>query len=209
MPGIRTELVFDDAEGCPVAEATDAVPGPVTDITWDRDESGTVTEQVTASDDLNEAGAFDPVFDYGSRRVYEFERESDGCICEVVQEEVGPVSDVHVEDGSLHLTLHLQDLSDLRERLEEFRERFGAVHIEYLIQGREDDEEEEVVPVDVRRLTDRQREVVETAYEMGYFEYPRESNATEVAAALDIRPSTFTEHLTAAQGKLLGELVES
>ena len=209
MPGIRTELVFDDAEGCPVAEATEAVPGPVTDITWDRDESGTVTEQVTASDDIDEGGAFDPVFDYGSRLVYEFERESDGCICEVVQEEVGPVSDVHVEDGSLHLTLHLQDLSDLRERLEEFRERFGAVHIEYLIQGREDDEEEEVVPVDVRRLTDRQREVVETAYEMGYFEYPRESNATEVAAALDIRPSTFTEHLTAAQGKLLGELVES
>ncbi|MEF8887534.1 MAG: helix-turn-helix domain-containing protein, partial [Haloarculaceae archaeon] len=56
---------------------------------------------------------------------------------------------------------------------------------------------------------DRQREVVETAYEMGYFEYPRESNATEVATALDIQPSTFTEHLTAAQGKLLGELVES
>lgn len=209
MPGIRTELVFDDAEGCPVAEATEAVPGPVTDITWDRDEGGTVTEQVTTGADIDDAGEFDPVFDYGSRRVYEFERDSDGCICEVVQEEVGPVSDVHVEDGSLHLTLHLQNLSALRDRLEEFRDRFGAVHIEYLVQGRQDEEESEVVPVDVRQLTDRQREVVETAYEMGYFEYPRESNATEVAAALDIRPSTFTEHLTAAQGKLLGELVDA
>jgi len=208
MPGIRTELVFDDADGCPVAEATETVPGPVTDITWDHSgDGGTVTEQVTADGDLDDAGEFEPVFDYGSRRVYEFERESDGCICEVVEETVGPVTDVRVEDGSLHLTLHLQDLSDLRERLGEFRDRFGAVHIEYLVQGREDDDESEVVPVDVRRLTDRQREVVETAYEMGYFEYPRESNATEVAAALDIQPSTFTEHLTAAQGKLLGELL--
>lgn len=208
MPGIRTELVFDDADGCPVAEATEAVPGPVTDITWDRDGSGTVTEQVTAGDGIDDTEAFDPVFDYGSRRVYEFEREPDGCICEVVQQEVGPVTDVHAEDGALHLTLHLQDLSDLRERLEGFREQFGAVHIEYLVQGREDEEEAEVVPVDVRRLTDRQREVLETAYELGYFEYPRESNATEVATALDIQPSTFTEHLTAAQGKLIGELVD-
>ena len=207
MPGIRTELVFDDADGCPVAEATETVPGSVTDITWDRDGSDTVTEQVTAGDGIDDTEAFDPVFDYGSRQVYEFEREPGGCICEVVQQEVGPVTDVHAEGGALHLTLHLQDLSDLRERLEEFRERFGAVHIEYLVQGREDEEEAEVVPVDVRRLTDRQREVLETAYELGYFEYPRESNATEVATALDIQPSTFTEHLTAAQGKLIGELV--
>ena len=209
MPGIRTELVFDDAEGCPVAEATETVPGPVTDITWDKTEGDTVTEQVTTGDGIDDAGEFDPVFDYGSRRIYEFERDADGCICEVVQQAVGPVTDVHAEDGALHLTLHLQDLSELRDRFEEFRERFGAVHIEYLVQGREDAEEADVVPVDLRRLTDRQREVVETAYEMGYFEYPRDANATEVAAALDIRPSTFTEHLTAAQGKLLGELVES
>ncbi len=209
MPGIRTELVFDDADGCPVAEATEAVPGPVTDIAWDESEDGgTVTEQVTAADAIDDTEAFDPVFDYGSRRVYEFEREPDGCVCEVVQQEVGPVTDVHAEDGALHLTLHLQDLSDLRERLDEFRERFGAVHIEYLVQGREDEEEAEVVPVDVRRLTGRQREVLETAYEMGYFEYPRESNATEVATALDIQPSTFTEHLAATQSKLLGELVD-
>ena len=42
---------------------------------------------------------------------------------------------------------------------------------------------------------------------MGYFEYPRESNASEVAAALDIEPSTFTQHLNAAQTKLLDELL--
>jgi predicted DNA binding protein len=59
----------------------------------------------------------------------------------------------------------------------------------------------------MRRLTDRQREVLRTAHEMGYFEYPRGANAGEVATALDIEPSTFTEHLNAAQSKLLDELL--
>lgn len=206
MPGIRTELVFDEAEGCPVAEASDSVPGPVTDVSWSGDGEETVTEQVTAGETLPEE--FDPVFDYGSQQVYEFERDETDCVCEVVGQEVGPVTDVHAENGALHLTLHLSDMEALRERIGELREQFGPVHIEYLVRGREQAEESEVVPVDVRRLTDRQREVVETAYAMGYFEYPRGANATEVAAELGIQPSTFTEHLTAAQGKLLGELLD-
>jgi hypothetical protein len=48
-----------------------------------------------------------------------------------------------------------------------------------------------------------------TAYQMGYFEHPRESNATEVAESLDIRPPTFVEHLAAAQGKLLDDVVSA
>jgi hypothetical protein len=64
------------------------------------------------------------------------------------------------------------------------------------------------VPVDLERLTDRQREVVETAYRMGYFEYPRETNASGVAAELGIEPSTLAEHLAAAQSKLLGAVLD-
>ncbi|PSQ41211.1 helix-turn-helix domain-containing protein, partial [Halobacteriales archaeon SW_12_71_31] len=73
------------------------------------------------------------------------------------------------------------------------------------VDGEGDDGDRTLVDRDA--LTDRQREVLRTAYEMGYFEYPRESNATEVAAALDISPSTLAEHLAAAQGKLLDELL--
>jgi predicted DNA binding protein len=49
--------------------------------------------------------------------------------------------------------------------------------------------------------------VLGTAYEMGYFEYPREANATAVAEELDIGLSALAEHLAAAQGKLLSELL--
>jgi len=68
-------------------------------------------------------------------------------------------------------------------------------------------ERETAVPVDLEKLTDRQREVLETAYEMGYYQYPRGANASEVADALDICPSTLAEHLAAAQTKLLDDVL--
>ena len=55
-------------------------------------------------------------------------------------------------------------------------------------------------------LTDRQREVLTVAHEMGYFEHPRDANAEAVAADLDITPSTFAEHLAAAQSKLVDSI---
>ena len=204
MSGVRAELVFDTPESCPVATASEKTDGPVTEISWTGGDEKTVTEQFSADDGLE---AFESVFDYGARAIYEFDRERDGtCICEYIEATVGPVCETYARDGDLHVTLHAGDMTDLREHLQEFRRRFGGVRIEYLISGRRNDDDAEIIPVDVRRLTDRQREVLRTAYEMGYFEYPRGANASEVAEALDIRPSTFTEHLNAAQSKVLDEL---
>lgn len=52
-------------------------------------------------------------------------------------------------------------------------------------------------------LTDRQREVLETAYHAGFFEWPRASSASDVAALLGVSPPTFHEHLRRAEEKLL------
>jgi len=54
-----------------------------------------------------------------------------------------------------------------------------------------------------QQLTDRQREVLELAMEAGYFERPRQNNTGELADVLDISRATFTQHLRAAQRKLL------
>jgi DNA-binding CsgD family transcriptional regulator len=53
------------------------------------------------------------------------------------------------------------------------------------------------------RLTARQREVLRTAYRVGYFEVPREGSAADVAAELDIGQSTVVEHLRRAERNLL------
>ena len=64
-----------------------------------------------------------------------------------------------------------------------------------------------LVPVDARQLTDRQREVLTTAHGIGYFEYPQGVDAGEVTSELDTGPSTFIKHLNAAQSKLLDEFL--
>ena len=177
------------------------------DVTWTEHQGERVTEQFTAAT-AEDFGEFEQVFDYGSQKVYEFERSQDEpCICTHIQESLGPVTSVYARDGELHVTIHASDVEQLRTLVRDLREEFGTVNVEYLVQSRDSHEDAELVPVDVGRLTDRQREVLETAHEMGYFEYPRQANASEVAAALDIEPSTFTEHLAAAQSKLLDELL--
>jgi predicted DNA binding protein len=207
MAGIRTELTFDQYTSCPVARASTDLERPVTDITWTDADGDEVTEQFTA-DELDDTDEFEEVFDYGQRTVYEFDREvEDNCVCEHIQESLGPVTSVHARNGALHVTIHAPDMDHLRELISDLRESFGDVSMEYLVQSRDGDDDPELVPVDLQRLTDRQREVLHTAYEMGYFEYPGEANASEVAEELGIAPSTFAEHLSAAQSKMFDELL--
>lgn len=54
-------------------------------------------------------------------------------------------------------------------------------------------------------LTDRQREIVETAYEMDYYDVPRNVSTADIAAELALDPSTVAEHLQRAERNLLSQ----
>ncbi|MCU4718109.1 bacterio-opsin activator domain-containing protein [Halapricum hydrolyticum] len=56
------------------------------------------------------------------------------------------------------------------------------------------------------RLTDKQHEVLRTAYLSGYFSWPRRTTAEECAEALGISQPTFSQHIRTAQEKLLDRL---
>lgn len=207
MAGVRAEFVFERPAKCPVAASSAGADDSLRDISWASESDGTVTEQFRSASEPSETDA-EAVFDYGTQQVYEFERDYDEpCICEYIEQALGPVADAHAVDGNLHVTLHASDVDGLRDLLGDLTDQFETVRVEYLVQSRGSVAESRLVPVNLRRLTDRQQEVLDTAHEMGYFEYPRDSNASEVAEQLDIEPSTFTEHLNAAQSKLLDELL--
>ncbi|MFP8951580.1 helix-turn-helix domain-containing protein [Natrialbaceae archaeon A-arb3/5] len=55
-------------------------------------------------------------------------------------------------------------------------------------------------------LTDRQREALRVAREMGYFAVPREASVEDVAAELGCAPGTAAEHLRKAQQRVVGKL---
>lgn len=58
-------------------------------------------------------------------------------------------------------------------------------------------------------LTDRQGEVLKTAYLSGFFEWPRGKKGNEIATSLDISGPTFHEHIRTAQRKLLESFFEN
>lgn len=61
--------------------------------------------------------------------------------------------------------------------------------------------EGESAPLDA--LTDRQLEVLQTAYEMGFYDVPRETSTEDVAGALEVDSSTVAETLQRAERNLL------
>ena len=56
------------------------------------------------------------------------------------------------------------------------------------------------------RLSERQREAFQLARTRGYYEYPRQVTARDLAADLDISKTTFLEHLRKAEAKLLSTI---
>lgn len=59
------------------------------------------------------------------------------------------------------------------------------------------------------RLTERQQEVLRTAYLSGYFESPRHTTGQELTASLGIAQPTFTQHLRAGQRKIFETLFDT
>ena len=57
-------------------------------------------------------------------------------------------------------------------------------------------------------LTDRQREVVQTAYYGGFFDWPRETTGEAIAASLDISPPAFHKHIRSAERKVFSRLFD-
>jgi predicted DNA binding protein len=209
--GIRAGVAIHGAGNCPVVAASTAHDGPITGVNWTH-AGDTHTEEFRARDpDAIDRAADVPgaasVVDLGGERVYRYDRPRDGeCACRVIEELDCPIADARAEDGVLLLTLHLPDLERLRDVISALDGIADGVEVRYLVHGAADgDAASDRTLVDRGRLTDRQCEVLRTAYRMGYFERPRDANARAVAEALDIAPSTFAEHLAAAQRKLLEE----
>lgn len=209
--GIRAEIVVDSPAGCPIATVSRETGASSHTVSRSVDpvDGETITEEFVFGADVEVDDAeFERVFSYGGSDVYRFERRRGaGCPCEAVERYGCPVVDVTARDGALHLVFHAPDMERLREVVGDVRSSFDGVGVRRLLRSSEDRSEGELVFVDCGVLTDRQREVLETAHELGYFDHPKGANAGEVADALGITTSTFTEHLSAAQTKLFSSIL--
>ncbi|WP_435348431.1 histidine kinase N-terminal 7TM domain-containing protein [Haloarchaeobius sp. HRN-SO-5] len=114
-----------------------------------------------------------------------------------------------VSDGRLRVVAALGRDSDVRATVEAVhdvapdtslvakREREGPLSVMV-----EDDDD------DLDALTDRQQEAIEAAFRAGYFEWPRDSTAEEVAEAMGISAPTLLAHLRKAENRLFTAFFE-
>jgi len=208
--GIRATVRIDDADACPIATFA-AETGTRIDQVSTSVAAGTAnatTEFLAATDTPSEDEIEGPIFSYGELNLYR--REHDGeasCPCACLGEFGCPVHRYVIEDGAITLVFHAAEFEQLQEIMATFRDRYPGVDVQQLLHPPLEGDHDQRVFVNRGKLTDRQHEVLKDAYEAGYFERPREANATELAAELGISQSTFTEHLVAAQRKLFADVL--
>ncbi|WP_158203431.1 bacterio-opsin activator domain-containing protein [Halomarina oriensis] len=116
---------------------------------------------------------------------------------------------VHVDETGARVVVELPQDADVREFVEAVQRRYPDTDL----LARRNRSSSAQTRRDVRagiseRLTDRQHEVLRTAFASGFFEWPRDRTGQEVANSLDISQPTFNKHLRAAERKLFSMLLE-
>ncbi len=214
--GIRAEVRIKSPNDCPIAEISGKNNASSRSISKAASiDSPLITEEVMFDsrcevDELDTGDEVEEVFSYGSNDVYRFTRqEGRGCACECIEEFGCPLIETYTRGGNLYLTFHTPDIDTLKEVVNRLDDQYTDVDIERLIRSKKDMQSHHLVFVDRGELTDRQEEVLRKAHEMGYFEHPKSANAGEVAEELGISTSTFTEHLAAAQRKLMKAILST
>ena len=138
-------------------------------------------------------------------RIYQVQLSSDVKLLTPTMTAFGlRVLDASHADGSWQFRVHAPD----KHRLATFHRYCRQEDVECQIKKVYNIETEQSIPgrsgLDLQ-LTDRQREVAQMATEMGYFE-PDGASASEVAAQLDITPSTLSTHLRTITAKVFQQL---
>lgn len=113
-----------------------------------------------------------------------------------------PVESIRIHNGREYWTVIANmDRQAVRDELDHIEREMGAdIEIKSLGQKHLKDWESLLV----EDLSERQREVMELARERGYYEWPRETNASELADELGVSKTTFLEHLRKAESKVIG-----
>jgi hypothetical protein len=108
----------------------------------------------------------DPVFTYTDRHLYRIRHDADAnCPCTTLGEFDTPVDRFHAAGGDLQIVFHAREFDDVQAIVGEFRERFDDVDIQRLVRAPTGTSARDTVFVDRGQLTDRQLEVLETAFD--------------------------------------------
>lgn len=191
---LRALLEVDPPEGgsCPlVTEAPNATH--VTQTTTHRGTCRSCQTEVTVVEDDD------------AETKYVASTITDGCVCLSINK-FECVFDVEgVRDGSLVISIVVRERDVLGEIVEAIRETGATVQLKRIQRHGEIDPGR--VELDASAITSKQREAVELAVELGYYDKPRQVGLDELADRLDISKSAVSQRLNAVELTLVRSLV--
>ncbi|SEQ72687.1 PAS domain S-box protein [Natrinema salaciae] len=171
--------------------------------------SGVPAEDVRAAlDDLVSVAAYRLISERDGDCRFEATVAGDVVASRLVRHGGSPRS-MRADGDELELVVDVPTGTDVREFVELLRDRYPTVelqarrHVERTMGTRS-----ELVTSLFDALTDRQLEVLRTAYFAGFFEWPRESTGEEIADMLEVTQPTVNRHLRVGQQRLLAQLFE-
>jgi hypothetical protein len=91
------------------------------------------------------------------------------------------------------------------QQIKDFMEGIDAIGIRYRVVLLTDANFSPTSPLN--QLTEKQREVLITAYKLGYYEIPRKITSEELANKLGLVDSTVVEHLRKAEQRLMRQIL--
>ena len=129
-------------------------------------------------------------------------------VAETLLEQGGRLKSLRTSAGGLTVTVAVSGETDVRQFVEQLGERYANVKLVARRDGAQSDGQRggTVRSALEEQLTDRQLEVLRTAYLSGFFDWPRETTGQEIASSLDVSQPTVNRHLRVSERKLL-ELV--
>jgi predicted DNA binding protein len=120
------------------------------------------------------------------------------------------VQRIQVDDGVVRYHLEIASEADVRSLADHVEGTFADTRIVSKRERTDPVDPPDALPADdLDDLTDRQQEALEAAYRAGYFNWPRDSTAEEVAETLGITSATLHSHLRKAQSSLLTDVFDS
>lgn len=139
-------------------------------------------------------------------REYVSEPRTNGCICATISRFDCAFDVDEIRRGSLVVSLVVADRGLLGRIVDALEETGASVRLCHLSHLSSDDDP--TLEIEATNITEKQREAVELAVELGYYDRPRTATLSDLATELGVSKSAVSQRLTAVELTLVRSLVE-
>lgn len=200
----RAALAIDLPEGTWIQAVTAAHPDTVVRVVavLPGPEVGTALAELRTREPVRVLSAIDGepdvesielLWQYDDRALVQIQTQSPFLLGPVTTVGIPLETPFDIQDGSVELSLTTSS-----DRLSALGDRLDAADVGYELQAVHGDPSREA-----DRLSDRQRELLLAAHDAGYYETPRGTTLTELAASMGIAKATASDLLQRAERKLV------